>query len=105
MVLDNYIEREIKGTVYKFSLPIKYLFKAERETTRKSLILTMSELPLNVEDIFVLFKNSFLGGGNKESDVEQVFYEAIDDLGLPAIQMLIIDVLQKSGVFGKPKKV
>lgn len=105
MVLDKYIEKEINGKTYQFCLPIKYLFKAERETTRKSLILTMSELPLNVEDIFVLFKYAFLGGGNKENDVEALFYDAIDDLGLPAIQMLIIDVLQKSGVFGKPKKV
>lgn len=105
MVLDKYIEKEIKGTTYRFCLPTKYLFKAERETTRKSLILTMSDLPLNVEDIFVLFKNSYLGGDNQYSsmDIDSLFYDAVDEMGLPAMQMLVIDVLQKSGVFGRKK--
>lgn len=104
MILDKYIEKTIGGKVYRFALPIKYVFKAERELVNRNLVTTMANYPLSIEDTFTLFKYSLMGGGQEKANAENLFYDAIDELTLPVVCELILEVLQKSGVFGKSKK-
>lgn len=107
MVLDKNVEKEINGKVYNFCLPIKYVFRAERELANKNLIATMAKIsyePLCYEDCYTLFKYCLIGGGTKPEAVEEVFFEALEELTLPGVMNLTLEVLQKSGVFGKQKK-
>lgn len=107
MVLDIEIERVIGDKSYTFKLPIKMLFKAERELTRKSMILTMANLPLCLEDLYILLKYSLKGGqpNMTESEIEDVYYQAIDEMGLPELQNFVLEILEKSAAFGKSKKM
>lgn len=106
MVLDIEVEKEIGGKKYTFKLPIKMLFKAERELVRGSMILTMANLPFNLEDLYTLLKYSLKGGQPtiRESEIEDIYFQAIEELGLPELQQLMLEVVEKSAAFGKAKK-
>jgi hypothetical protein len=104
MVLDKMVEQEIAGQKYNFCLPIKLVFKAERELVNKNLLTTVANYPFALEDLYTLFKYAYIGGDNAGKNHEEVYYLAADELGLPAIYGVIMETLQKSGVLGTAKK-
>ena len=92
----------------KLRFTIKSVVECEKELSNNNLILTIAGLtktPLPVRDIFTLFKWGLRGTEDySQNEVEIIFMEAVDDLGLVGIQEKIILALEKSGVIGKAKK-
>lgn len=114
MVLDKTIEKEIGGKTYKLCLPIKYVFKVERELVDGNMIIAMARLehePMRLEDCYTLIKYSLMGGCADEEKAEEmqekaeeIFLQAVNELSFTGVITLALEVLQKSGVFGKQKK-
>lgn len=97
MVLDTAIRKTINNKEYDFKLPIKYAFQCERELTTKNLLKMLAEPPCPVEDIYTVFKWSYLGGENKDN-VDEIFLSAMQEWGYVELMTFTYEVLQKSGL-------
>lgn len=92
---------------HKLCFTIKSITECEKELINHNLILTiagMAAAPLAVGDVFTLLKWGLLGSGKYSQDeVEIIFMECVDELGLVGLQEKIVLALEKSGVIGKVK--
>lgn len=105
MIIDNYIEQEIGGKNYIFKFPIERIIKAERECTVRNLILTISSLPMSLEDTYNLFKHALKGGQTiTDKAIEEAYYQGIKELTLPGLQNLLIAAIEVSGTIVSKKE-
>lgn len=103
MVLDNYVEVEIEGNKYKLCLRNKYAFMAEKELASGKLLVALSDPPLSMGDMFVLFKYSLLGGGHvlQESEYLNLFISLNSSVGAVGFFNIILETIQKAEIIGK----
>lgn len=108
MVLDREVILEIQDKKVNLCLPIKVLFKLERELNNKNLMVTLANQPLSMEDLYTIFKYCVIGGNNKdyttEEDYEDLFLECLDELTYINTFNKVIETMTKSGVLGNVKK-
>ena len=95
------------GREYKLLFTIKSTMMCEPELTAKNLITTIAGLangPLNVGDTYTLFKWGLLGSKQyKESEIDDIFREYLDEYGMVQIQVKIAEAVNKSGLISTGK--
>lgn len=103
MVLDNFVEVEIESKKYKLCLNNMSIFRAEKELTSGKLLVTLSDPPLSMGDLFTLFKWALIGGGHKydEEKYFSLFLGLNDEVGAIAVFNILLEVIQKAGIIGK----
>jgi len=110
MILDKFVDIEIKGKTYKLCYPMKYVWEAERHLMDKSfpeLMLKVSsgKMPA-IGDVYTIFKYALLGGNANmtEEEADELFLQAVDDTSSNVIFRAAFTALEKSGAIGKQKK-
>lgn len=107
MVLDNYVEVEIEGAKYKLCLNNENIFKAERELASGKLMVALSEPPMAMGDMFVLFKYALIGGNNggfNQNSYFALFSALNSEIGPIAVFNIILETISKAGILGKNQK-
>lgn len=106
MILDKDLKIKIGGKEYSICFPIRRIFEAERQLPERNMTKTMANQPLGIEAMYILLKEGIRGGGvditNEEA--EELFLQALEEIGNPDLTVILIAAVGKSGVFGKGKK-
>lgn len=86
---------------------VKSIVECEKELTNHNLILTVASLaasPLSISDAYALLKWGLHGEkAYSDDDVDAVFMDCVEEMGVVALQTNIILALEKSGLIGKAK--
>lgn len=86
---------------------VKSIVGCEKELTNHNLILTVASLaasPLSISDAYALLKWGLRGEkAYSDDDVDTVFMDCVEEMGIVALQTNIILALEKSGLIGKAK--
>lgn len=101
--ITRYKEVEINGKKYRFQYTLKSLILSEKELDKKSILSTIAEPPMNMNDTFVMWKGGIIGGGNAmaEEEIEDLMMQYLDEHNLGDVQTLILEALMASGTIGK----
>ena len=86
---------------------VKSIIECEKELTNRNLILTVASLaasPLSISDAYTLLKWGLRGEkAYSDDDVDAVFMDCVEEMGIVALQTNLILALEKSGLIGKKK--
>lgn len=86
---------------------VKSIVECEKELANHNLILTVASLaasPLSISDAYALLKWGLRGEkAYSDDDVDAVFMDCVEEMGVVALQTNIILALEKSGLIGKAK--
>jgi len=109
MILDKFVDYEIKGKTYKLCYPLKHVWAAERQLMDRNFILLVDNaangIPPSMSDVYTIFKFALLGGDPKltEEDADDLFLAAMEEKPMTDLAEAALKALEKSGAMGKKK--
>lgn len=102
--LDRAVSFTIGEKEYKLQYTIRALINAEKKLTNKSLLVAVSQLPMNINDMFEMFNWGLVGGGYKGNQAEEIYLDYLEEHTYAEMQALVLEALTKSGTIGKVQK-
>lgn len=112
MLLDKIVNITIGGKKYNLRYNMKCVTLAERELFQNNLLATVAQgmngLPPNLSDMYVVFKYGMIGGQpeleGQEDMIENLYFTAINEMGILTVFQMALDSVAKSGVMGDTTK-